>query len=350
MPPKRERKIIQSKLSVSLFLLVLCILAYGLLIPTLGFYWDDWPYAWINHMFGPQGYPDYVALDRPHSAWIFMGLTAILGEQPMGYHFSALLIFCLCGVLFWYLLRSLWPGHKKEALWASMLFVVYPGFLGHPQAIIYNHHFIAMALYLLSLIGLVQAIKAQIKAGLAWRVIAWHLPSLGALLLSQFSIEYFLGWEAIRLNVVWIAINQEDLDLDRRVGWGLLHMIPYWLATLSFLLWRVFIFEFPTYQPFGGGETAFVFHEWVSDILTQIVETVFYAWARAFPHLSPGEFSRPFWLVYLALIGLTSTIVFLMLLFYRHNKTGDQKGIPSREPSFGRSALFMALIGIAFAG
>ena len=44
-------------------LLVLCVLAYGLLIPTLGYYWDDWPYAWINHMFGPGGYPEFVALD-----------------------------------------------------------------------------------------------------------------------------------------------------------------------------------------------------------------------------------------------------------------------------------------------
>lgn len=339
-----------SPLTVPLILLVLCVLAYSLLIPTLGFYWDDWPYAWINHMFGPGGYLDYVALDRPHSAWIFMGLAAIFGEQPTGYHLSALLIFWLCGVLFWYLLRLLWPRHEKEALWASMLFAVYPGFLGHPQAIIYNHHFIAMALYLFSLIGMVRAIKKTVKGHLAWRVIAWHLPSLGALILSQFSIEYFLGWEAVRPILVWIAINQGDLDLERRVGWGLMHMTPYWLASLGFLVWRVFIFQFPTYQPLGGGEITFVFHEWIRDILTQIVETVFYAWARAFPHLSPREFSRPFWLAYLALIGLTTAFVFLLLLFYLHEKTGDKARKTSRGSSFGRPALFMAIIGIAFAG
>ena len=71
---------IRSSITTSLILLVVCVLAYGLLIPTLGYYWDDWPYAWINHMYGPSGYPDYVALDRPYSAWIFMLLTTILGD------------------------------------------------------------------------------------------------------------------------------------------------------------------------------------------------------------------------------------------------------------------------------
>lgn len=216
-------------LLVPLTLLLLCILAYGLLIPTLGYYWDDWPYAYINHLFGPEGYPDFVALDRPYSAWIFMGLSAIFGERPFGYHINALLFFWVCVLLFWYLLRLLWPHHEKEALWASLLFAVYPGFLGHPQAIIYNHHFIGMALYLFSFIGMVRAIKMPMKGCLAWRQIAWHLPALSALVLSQFSIEYFLGWEAIRPILVWIALKKRDVNLERRVGWGLMHTIPYWL-------------------------------------------------------------------------------------------------------------------------
>jgi len=112
---KKLRKLKISNLKVPLILLILCVLAYGLLIPTLGYYWDDWPYAWINHMYGPAGYPQYVALDRPYSAWIFMLLTSFLGEQPLGYHISALLLYWLCAVLFWSLVRLVWPGHEKEA-------------------------------------------------------------------------------------------------------------------------------------------------------------------------------------------------------------------------------------------
>ncbi|MDY6847219.1 MAG: hypothetical protein SVP52_08800 [Chloroflexota bacterium] len=337
-------------LLVPLTLLLLCILAHGLLIPTLGYYWDDWPYAYINHLFGPEGYHDFVALDRPYSAWIFMGLSAIFGERPFGYHISALLFFWLCVVLFWYLLRLLWPQQKIEALWASLLFIVYPGFLGHPQAIIYNHHFIGMALYLFSFIGMVRAIKVPKKGCLAWRLIAWHLPALGALVFSQFSIEYFLGWEAIRPILVWIALKQRDVDLERRVGWGLMHTIPYWMASLAFLIWRIFIFRFPTYQPLGGEETKFVLRDWVVSILTQIFETVFGAWGRAFPHLSPKGFSRSFWLAYLGLIGLTSGFVFILLYLYSRKKAGDQGSESHSGFSFGGHTLLIACVGIAFSG
>ncbi|MDW7753921.1 MAG: hypothetical protein SCH68_02010 [Brevefilum sp.] len=350
MPSKLERRIIQSCLPVPLFLLILCVLAYGLLIPTLGFYWDDWPYAYINHLFGPSGYPDFVALDRPYSAWIFMGLTVILGERHLGYHISALLLFWACVFLFWYLLRLLWPQHKNEALWASLLFAVYPGFLGHPQAIIYNHHFIGMALYLFSFIGMVRAIKVPLKGCLLWRKVAWHLPALGALVLSQFSIEYFLGWEAIRPIVIWIALKQSDIDLERRIGRGIMHMTLYWLSALGFLVWRIFIFGFPTYQPLGGEETKFVLRDRLMDFLLQILETVFVAWGRAFPRLSNQEFSQLFWLAYIGLIGLTTGFVFIVLYVYSRKKSEYQEIETSRGVSFGRYALLIAFVGIVFAG
>lgn len=100
MQNKKIKKFSQSTPFVPLSLLVLCILAYGLLIPSLGYYWDDWPYAWINHTFGPAGYPEFVTSDRPFSAWIFMGLAALWGEQPFGYHISSLLLYWLCAILF----------------------------------------------------------------------------------------------------------------------------------------------------------------------------------------------------------------------------------------------------------
>ena len=274
MIQKDIRKSPQSNFLAPLLLLVVCVMAYGLLIPTLGYYWDDWPYAWINHMFGPAGFPAFVALDRPHSAWIFMLLTFFLGEQPLGYHISSLLFFWLCAVLFWVLLRLLWPEHRQATLWAALLFTVYPGFLGHPQAIIYNHHFAAMALYLFSFIGMVKAIRASGAQGSRLRSAVWHLAAVGALVLSQFTIEYFLGWEAVRLLIAWMAATPQDLDTNNRVGRTLLHLYPYGLGTLAFLVWRVFIFQFPTYQPLGSGESGFVLNEWLLSTISQFFQVV----------------------------------------------------------------------------
>ncbi len=350
MTSKNKRNFKKSNFTVPLFLLVLCVLAYGLLIPTLGFYWDDWPYAWINHMYGPAGYPEYVALDRPYSAWIFMLLTSFLGEGPLGYHISSLILFWLCAVLFWALLRQLWPGHNKEAFWAAMLFAVYPGFLGHPQAIIYNHHFTAMALYLFSFIGMVRAIQASAKSWPFLRAAAWHLPAVGALALSQFTLEYFLGWEAVRLLVAWIALKPQNLDLNRRVGRSISHVYPYGLATLGFLIWRVFIFRFPTYQPVGADGADFVLHEWVLRVIGQFFEAVFVAWRRAFPQLSSGDFSQAFWLITLVLSTGIVVLVFIALLVAR-KKNHPPNESPSRPSEhFAGQALVIALFGLAFAG
>lgn len=335
---------------VPLILLVVCVLAYGILIPTLGYYWDDWPYAWINHMYGPGGYPEYVALDRPYSAWIFMAQAFLFGEEPLGYHFSSLLLYWLCAVLFWRLIRLIWPTHPEQALWAALLFSIYPGFLGHPQAIIYNHHFSAMALYLFSFIGMVRAVNAPRGKGFPWTQFAWHLPALAALVISQFSIEYFVGWEAARWLIVWVAIKEKDIDAEHRVGWSILHTLPYWLMTLIFLSWRIFIFQFPTYQPIGGSETDIVLGNWLSGILEQLNETVFSAWKRALPQLSSGEYGVVFWVVYLAVTALSMLSVFILLSLYRRKNHSPEKPAASRIAKFGGSALNISLVGLVFAG
>ncbi len=350
MPQIINRKFNLKNFIIPLFLLVLCVLAYGLLIPTLGFYWDDWPYAWINHMYGPSGFPEYVALDRPHSAWIFMLLTYFLGEDPLGYHISSLLFFWLCVVLFWVLLRQLWPRHPREALWAAMLFAVYPGFRGHPQAIIYNHHFAAMALYLFSFIGMVRAIQASAKSRLFLRAAAWHLPAVGALVLSQFTLEYFLGWEAVRLLIAWVALKPQELDLNRRMGRSISHVYPYGLATLAFLFWRVFIFQFPTYQPVGTDETGFVLIDWLMRVVEQFFQTVFVAWQRAFPPLSSGEFSQAFWLTSLGLSAVTMALVFFALVLQQQLRRDEASEPGSNFQRYGLNAFVIGLVGLIFAG
>jgi hypothetical protein len=339
-----------SDLKVPLILLVLCVLAYGLLIPTLGYYWDDWPYAWINHMYGPAGYPDYVALDRPYSAWIFMLLAFIFGEQPLGYHISSLLLYWLCSVLFWLLTRLIWPEQKKEALWGALLFAIYPGFLGHPQAIIYNHHFAAMALYLFSFIGMVKALQVPSEGKLSWRAAAWHITAMISLVISQFTIEYFLGWELVRPLLIWLVIRKKAGKLESRVGAGILQLVPYWLVSCIFVIWRVFVFKFPTYQPLGVGESEFILSEWLVGILTQFWEAVFGAWEGAFLHLSRGEFSYIFWISYLVLSLIAFVSILVVLLFYKRDRHGDNRKTLGDHKAFGFQALIVGLTGLVFAG
>jgi len=345
------RSSVKSPLAAPICLLVVCILAYGLLIPSLGYYWDDLPYALVYHRIGPGGYPAFVAADRPFSAWVFMGLTWLLGEQPLGYHIFGLLLYWLCAVFFWRLILLLWPHYEKEALWAALLFAVYPGFLGQPKTIIYNHHFSAMALYLFSLIASVQAVHmANSKGGWikSWR---WHLPSVLAMVLSQFTIEYYLGWEAVRIAAIWLALTQHIPNKKQRLRHSFLHQAPYALATLGFLIWRVFIFQFPTYQPINDSSIEITNISWWQNLLNQVVDAVFVVWRRAVPLISRQEYSRPFWWSYLTLILFSMGFIFLFLRIKFHDPHKfDQDEDTQSHQTFAGSALMVALLGIGFAG
>ena len=40
--------------SIPLLFLLVTIVTYGLLLPFTGFYWDDWPFAWMAKYLGSQ--------------------------------------------------------------------------------------------------------------------------------------------------------------------------------------------------------------------------------------------------------------------------------------------------------
>jgi hypothetical protein len=350
MHNKKLEKFLQSPLFVPLTLLVICILAYGLLIPSLGYYWDDWPYAWINHTFGPAGYPDFVSTDRPYSAWIFMGLAALFGEQPLGYHISSLLLYWLCAVLFWWLFRLIWSAHEREAFWAALFFTIYPGFLGHPQAIIYNHHLISMALYIFSMIGMVKAIKSVKVGQKCNKSLYWHFPALIALGISQFAIEYYFGWEILRPIIVWIALGKDDHSTKQRIKRSVWILSPYWLVSIGFLVWRVFILGFPTYQPVTTSETSFMFGEFISTVFIQISDAVILAWRYAVPRLFNDTFSQAFKIGYLLISLITSGFVFVILYFKTIKMDKDLRGRRSSEDEAGIQFLIVAVMGILSAG
>ena len=141
----RLTKLFKSKLSVYVWLFLLIALCFGILIPKLGFYWDDLPYLYQYAAFGPNGFPEYVASDRPFSAWIFSATTFLFGFSPIGYHVLVLLIRWMCAILFFETIQLIWKENKGLNLAAASIFAIYPGFLQQPIALIYNHHLCVFA-------------------------------------------------------------------------------------------------------------------------------------------------------------------------------------------------------------
>ena len=78
--------------SIPLLFLLVTILAYGLLLPLIGFYWDDWPFAWMAKFLGPQEFIPAFAGVRPFLGPIFFVTTSLLPPVPLYWQIFALLI------------------------------------------------------------------------------------------------------------------------------------------------------------------------------------------------------------------------------------------------------------------
>ena len=117
-----------------LVLLTLCLLAYGLLIPWLGFYWDDWSQVWTWHTQGAEGLVRLCSSDRPLQGYVLAALTRALGNSPLPWHILALVGRWLSAVALWLVLRVVWPKRAWEAAATAMLFAAYPGFTQQPIA------------------------------------------------------------------------------------------------------------------------------------------------------------------------------------------------------------------------
>jgi hypothetical protein len=217
------------------------ILSYGIFIPLWGLYGDDWIYMWNYHVFGAGSFVEFVAVDRPFSAWIYVLTTPIFGENAWPYHLLLLGLRWMSAFLLWKILRIIWPQNGRQTGWVALLFAIYPGFQQQPIAVQFILHFATLDLTLFSIWAMLRSVQEPGKR----RVLTVLVLAAS---LSIFGIEYFMGFELLRPLLVWMALRDET-DRKQRLKSSLLAWVPYLIVFVAFIIWRVFIFSFPTYEP-----------------------------------------------------------------------------------------------------
>jgi hypothetical protein len=229
--------------ATTILLLAGCLAAFGLLIPWLGFYQDDWYQVWFGRAFGAGIFGEYYAGERPFIAGIYMLTTPLIGEAPLGWHLFGLFWRWAAALVAFALVRKVWPAARRQAVWAALLFALYPGFRQQFASVIYSHYFLQLAVHLFSLWGICAAARRPRQRRLLAAL------SFLAALFSIFSSEYFFGLEALRPALLWLVLTQEGQRGGERLSRAALSWAPYLAVGLLFLYWRLFIFSFPTYQP-----------------------------------------------------------------------------------------------------
>lgn len=218
-------------------LLIPLILAFGLLIPWLGFYWDDWPVLLTSQLQGAEGFLEFYQYDRPVSAWTYIVTMPLLGQHPVAWHIFTLLLRWLTTACLWWTLVGLWPQRRSLATWTAALFAVYPVFTQQSIAVAYSQHWICYLLYTFSMGAMVQAWRQPRRAGLLTAL------ALLAALLHMFTMEYFVGLELLRPVAFWILVSERQEGLVLRLRKVLLRWAPYLAALLGFVIWRMFFVD-----------------------------------------------------------------------------------------------------------
>ena len=235
---------LKKRIGFALLITLITGIAYGISIPQLSFYGDDWIYIYNYHIAGSESFTQFTRWDRPFSAWIYVLTSALFGESPLFYHIYVFLMRWLSVFLFREILAAAFGEHKCVDA-AALFFAVYPGFQQQPIAVEYVMHFTSLVLVLLSIRLMQKAFFMSLKKG-------WPLLVLGtaASLAAIFTCEYFVGLELARPFFLFFTARkgkEKNNSIFRKKFF--LFMLPFAAVTAAFFIWRIFIFSFQTYQP-----------------------------------------------------------------------------------------------------
>jgi hypothetical protein len=334
------------RFSTPIFLLVLCYLAFGILIPSLGFYWDDWPMIWFAKTQGALGFPAAFSGDRPFLAMIYVLTTSVLKIVPYQWQILGLLVRWMTVLAAWWSLKQLWPQAKAQTAWMAILLAVYPGFKQQPISVVYGNGLVLLASYFLSY-GLMTL--AIIRPKKRWLFLILSIITYGFCLLST---EYYIGLDLIRGVWLWIFLRSQIPDIRKRICTTLAYWSPFIFLLGGFMVWRVFVFKFPTYQPilvetFSKTPLSQVLH-----LLFRIIRDSFnsgwIAWAETFRFPTWNDFQIKSSLFNWGLVIFSLILIYLFLGIIK--KPTDQDAEVSGKRKTSHEMILLGGLALLFAG
>jgi hypothetical protein len=225
--------------SIALIFLVVFV-TYGISLPRLGYYYDDWYLLWSGAARGAASIIPLFSTDRPFMGVVYSYTYRLLGDHLLLWHLYALLWRFIGAVAFFWILRLIWPKQKYITTIMALLFVVYPGFLSQPDANTKQNHLFGFGTALLSMAFMLQSLKTKARIGKM-------LCSVISIILTAnylFIYEYMIGLEGMRLALLGFTLFQDGFKEMRALLKEIIRKWwPYPLVMAGFLYWRMFIFE-----------------------------------------------------------------------------------------------------------
>jgi len=367
--------------SIPLLFLIVTFVAYGLLLPLTGFYWDDWPFAWMAKFLGPWEFIPAFAQVRPFLGPIFFVTTSLIPPVPLYWQIFAIIIRFISGLSAWFALNQIWPHHKRQTLIVSLLFLVFPGYSQHWVAFTHiNQEWIPYIFYLLSFGFTARALRNKHVIASPFALSgAQRSRSVGEAILSPlrrllrrlgfdtvskntrptqpaaprndtiyallfliagvFPTEYFVSIEPMRFLFIWVILSEEVNGFSQRFIQSFKRWLPYLLVWLANAGWLAYFYTIGGYESYDVEVVKAPLT--ILRILSTIGEAVwkagFYVWAQVFV-LASKTITAPTTLATFALI----VIGFILILSYLR-KLNPSEG---ETKTFAVYAIVIGLAGI----
>ncbi len=226
-----------------IFLLLICFLAYSVLMPWLHVFADDLSFLFYYRTLGRTGFLQALGTERPGQGFLYSLTIPLLGTSPLVWQIFALLTRWLAAFTLWLMLCELWPDNKRQIVWITTLFAVFPGFHQHWVVLTYSHLYLILSLTFFSMWSMLKSFRA----GKSYPIFLFL--SLLASASNLFVSEYFFGIELTRPIIIWLYLTKSQPNLKRRVGDVFKKYWPYILLLIIYLVWRFFIFKSEKYNP-----------------------------------------------------------------------------------------------------
>lgn len=313
---------------------VLTILTYGLMLPWTGFYWDDWPFAWIAKFLGSSEFIPAFEPFRPFLGPIFLGTTSLIPPNPLLWQFLALLLRFAMAVSAWWMFRTVWPEARWQTLTAALFFLVFPGYSQHWVAYTHiNQEWIPFLFYIFSFGFTAKAVRAPEKSarftGLA----------LVFFVLGVFPTEYFATQEPLRFLFLWALVAEETVGFWPRIRRILKLWWPYLLIWLGNAAWLVYYYRFGAYASYGVSVTGQVsLPGFLLGMADAFWKAGLYSWGQVLV-LAARSLGNPSTLLTLGMIAVS----FVPVVFYLR---GLELSGQAHRLDWGWQAVMFGLIGI----
>lgn len=333
------RKLLQNPATTPAILFLVCLVTYGLYIPWMGFYWDDWPWIWRFHVYGSQAIRDIDVAFRPLAGVVLWIGAQLAGTDATLWQIYNLLIRWLGSVALWWALRQIWPKRHVSLNWIAILFLVYTGFGQQFVSINSSRHLFPLITFFIS-IGLTAKAFHNVQH-------FWGLTVMGVTLslVTMFTTEYYYGLELSRVGILGLLVHRLN-GSKRSKTWAILKAwIPYLIPLIVVFAWRFAASQQVNYEVVVTDQLATspfqTIWSLISTALVDLWEVSCGVWVRLFSWPSPTIFGPRKTGVYWAIVILGTLGTFLYA------------NLPQQEPSeriWNRWVISLGLASILVSG